>query len=929
MYKSTNSKLGYYTLSKLKTLLLFLTLTSGIISAQTKGSISGRVIDASNNEILIGANIIVMGTTTGTSSDLDGYYSIKGLEPGTYSIKFSFISYQTTIVENVKVEAGKDTKLNIHLKPTTTEINEVVVTAEALKSTEGAILNIQKNSLNIVDGLSAELISKNNSSDGTDVLKRMTGVTISEGKYAFVRGVGDRYNNTMLNGSNLPSTDPEKKSFTYDLFPASLIENVLTSKTFIPNKPADFTGGLVEINTIEFPSKFIFDISASSSYNTRTTFKNISKYSGGSKDFFGYDDGTRKLPSIIPDKKLDRTFSPAELQQFGLAFKNNWNTSSAKAPVNGSLKINLGNQLALGNDILGYIASLTYSSNYELKELEQASYTFEGPRYLYNSAVSSYNVMWGALLNLSYKTGRNHKISLKNVFNQTADDETTIYEGFHNYSSQYRKTTALRFISRSLQSTQLIGSHSLNMFSGFQVDWNINYSNSKRDEPDARRYIYARYIDDETEPMRLLLDQGLFTRYFGNLDDNNYGTTWDFSIKPFENPNLPSFKFGYTLDVKDRDFNARVFGFRNIPGGNFLYEDKIIQQSIDKIFAPENINPTFIEITEITQPTDSYKADQKINAGYVMMDFQPFENIKVVTGVRYEQSIQKLSSRSRTGEPININAKYNDLFPSLNITYQPSDIINIRFAVSRTLARPEFRELAPFTYFDFVTNELVQGNTELKRSLISNYDLRFEVYPAPRELFSVSLFYKKFLDPIEQVLRSSSSFDPIRSYENGKDARNYGVEFEARKSLGFINSFFENFSVIGNLSLIDSKIELEDRGFQLSKRALQGQADFILNLGLYYENIDAGLSSSLVYNKVGQRISRVGFGGLGDVIELPRDQVDFILSAKIYNGFSLKVAAKDLLAQDIKFIQKTPEGDKPSEIGKRGQTFSVGFSYNF
>lgn len=928
MYKSTNSSMGWIILPKIKNILAFLFLIAGLATAQSKGTISGKIIDSSNNDVLIGANIIVLGTTTGTSSDLDGFFTIKGLDPGIYSIKFSFISYQSVTVENVKVEAGQETKLNVQLKPATTEISEVVVTAEALKSTEGAILNIQKNSLNIIDGLSAELISKNNSSDGTDVLKRMTGVTISEGKYAFVRGVGDRYNNTMLNGSNLPSTDPEKKSFSYDLFPASLIENVLTSKTFIPDKPADFTGGLVEINTIEFPSKFIFDISASSSYNTRSTLRNVNTYSGGTRDFLGYDDGTRQLPSLIPGSRLDRTYSPADLQKYGQSFQNNWNTSTAKAPLNGSFKLNLGNQLSLGSGLLGYIASLTYSSSNDIKEMEQASYTFEGPRYQYNSVVNSYNVMWGALLNVSYKSGRDHKISFKNIYNQTADDETTIYEGFHNYSSQFRKTTALRFISRSLQSSQLLGSHNFNLLNGLVFDWNLNYAHSERDEPDARRYIYARYMDDETEPMRLLLDQGLFTRYFGNLNDNNYGANFNFSLKPFENPNLPSIKLGYTFDAKDRDFNARIFGFRNIPGGNFMEEDRIIQQSIDKIFAPENINPTFIEITEVTQPTDSYSAEQSIHAAYAMVDFQPFDNVKVVTGVRYENSVQKLDSKSRTGEPININAKYNDIFPSLNVTYQPSDKINLRFAVSRTLARPEFRELAPFTYFDFVTNELVQGNTNLKRSLISNYDLRFEFYPAPRELFSVSLFYKKFNDPIEQVLLSSSSFDPIRTYENGKDARNFGIEFELRKTLGFMGAVLDNFSLISNLSLIDSKIELEDRGFQLAERPLQGQADFILNLGLYYEEFDGSFSASLVFNKVGQRISRVGFGGLGDVIELPRDQVDFSLSARIFSSLSLKVAAKDLLAQDIRFIQKTPDGDKPSEIAKRGQTFSVGFTYN-
>ncbi|MBS3944362.1 MAG: TonB-dependent receptor [Melioribacter sp.] len=928
MYKSTNLQLGYYILSKLKTLLFLIVISTGIISAQSKGSISGRVMDASNNEVLIGANIIVVGTNTGTSSDLDGYYAIKGLEPGTYSIKFSFVSYQATTVQNVKVEAGKDTKLNIQLKPTSTEINEVVVTAEALKSTEGAILNIQKNSMNIVDGLSAELISKNNSSDGTDVLKRMTGVTISEGKYAFIRGVGDRYNNTMLNGANLPSTDPEKKSFAYDLFPASLIENVLTSKTFIPDKPADFTGGLVEINTIEFPSKFIFDISASSAFNTRSTFKNFSTYSGGSKDFIGFDDGTREIPSLIPAKRLDRTFSPSELQSYGLAFKNNWQTSFSKAPVNSSFKINLGNQLALGNDILGYIGSLTYSNSFELKELEQANYTYEGPRYQYQGTNSIASIAWGALFNLSYKSGRNHKISLKNVYNQNADDETTTYEGSYTSYLQHRKVTSLKYVSRSLYSTQLIGNHHFNLLNGINFEWNLSYAISKRDEPDARRYIYARDYFDENEPLRLLLDQSLFTRYFGNLTDNNYSAQFNFTIKPFENPNLPSFKLGYLLDKKDRAFNARIFGFRNIPGGNFLEEDKILQQSIDKIFAPQNINPTFIEITEITQPTDSYSAEQNINAAYLMMDFQPIDKIKIVTGLRYENSVQKLNSKSRTGEPIDVNAQYNDIFPSINITYQPSETINLRFAASRTLARPEFREIAPFTYFDFVSNELVMGNTKLKRSLISNYDIRFEFYPAPKELISISGFYKKFLDPIEQILISSSALEPIRSYENAMKANNYGVEFEIRKELEFISPLLNNFAVVGNLSLIKSKIELENRGFQISERPLQGQADFILNLGIYYEDYSGSLSASLIYNKVGERIAKVGFGGLGDVVELPRDQIDFSLSTKIYSGLSLKVAARDILAQDIKFIQKTPDGDKPSEIGKRGQTFSVGFSYS-
>lgn len=921
-----------YTNSSYKLLLVILIILSHSINlfgqVQTKGTISGKVTDKSTNEDLIGASVLIVGTTTGASTDLDGTFVLKSLESGKHQLRVSYISYQTLVVSNVVVTAGQNTVVNIQLEPATTELNEVVVSAEALKATEASVLSIQRNSLNIVDGQSAELISKNNSTDGADVLKRMTGVTISEGKYAYIRGVGDRYNNTMLNGSNLPSTDPEKRTFAYDMFPASLMENVLTSKTFIPDKPADFTGGLVEINTIEFPSKFIFDLNVSSSVNTNTTFKHFNSYNGGSNDFLGVDDGTRELPSLINSDKVNKTnYSSEQLQNIGLSFKNNWQTKSLNAPLNSSFRLNIGNQIRFDESVLGYIGSVTYSNSAENKNLEQASYTYEGPRFQYSGSNNTLNVNWGALVNISYKQGKDYKISLKNVYNNSSDDETTVYEGLYNYTQQTRKVTALRFVSRSLQSHQLIGEHHFDFLRSLKADWNLNYAKSERNEPDARRYIYARGMEDTDQPFRFLLDQSIGTRYFGNLDDQSYGANLNFKIKPFEAASMPAFKLGYTFGKKDREFTARIFGFRNIPGGNFLEEDKVLQQSVDQIFAPANINPTFIEIIEITQPTDSYNSDQTISAGYAMMDFQPISNIKVITGIRYENSKQNLFSKTRTGESVEVHTDYKDLFPSLNLTWEATESINFRLAYSRTIARPEFREIAPFTYFDFVQNELVIGNTNLKRSLITNYDARFEYYPAPKELFAVSAYYKKFTDPIEQVLLSSSSFEPIRSYENAKTARNYGVEFEARKSLEFISNSLSDFSFIGNLSWIDSKIELEDAGFQQSERSLQGQADFILNAGLYYEGFDNGFAASLTYNKVGEKISKVGFGGLGDVIEKPRDQIDISFSKKLFDVLSLKIAVRDLLAQDFKFVQRTPDGDKVSELSKKGQTISVSLSY--
>jgi len=900
-------------------------------SAQSRGSISGKIIDNSNNEELIGANVLIIGTNYGASSDIDGQFSIKLVPTGKYNIKISYISYQTVTVEGVEVKPSEDTKINILLDPASTELEEVVVTAEALKTTETSVLKIQKNSSNIVDGVSSELISKNNSTDGTDVLKRMSGVTITDGKYAFVRGVSDRYNNTLLNGANLPSTDPEKKSFSYDIFPANLIENLITAKTFSPDKPGDFSGGLIQINTIEFPSDFTLNVSASTGFNTLTSFKNYTGYSGGKTDFYGIDDGTRDYPSIINDSKVVKgNFTSDELNGISTAFKNNWSTTNSTAPVNGNIKLSVGDKYEVGENILGYVASVNYSSSLSNEEKERHFYDFSGLRYNFKGNSFSQNIMLGGMLNLSYKFAGTNKISLKNLFNQNADDETTIYTGDYRYADQYREITSLRYVSRSLLSNQLIGEHQFDFLRSTNIDWAVNYSRSTRNEPDARRYVYARSIENPTDPLRFQLDQSLATRYYGNLDDEDLSFATNFTIKPFEFSESPSFKFGLLYDTKDRNFEARSFGFRNIPGGNFQFEDSVLQQSVDQIFAPENINSTFIEVTEITKPSDGYNSNQKLAAGYFMFDANVFERIRIAAGVRYEYSNQLLNSETQTGTLINVSNFYRDWLPSLNLTYGLTNDINLRFAFSTTLSRPEFRELAPFSYFDFISNELVQGNPDLQRSLINNYDLRLELYPSAGELAAVSLFYKNFKNPIEEILLASSSNEPIRSFANVSVAKNYGVEFEIRKSLAFIASTFNHFSFVGNLSLISSSIIIDGNnnvGFQKSDRPLQGQADYIFNLGLYYDNYESGFSTALVYNKVGERIAKVGTSDLGDILEKPVDLIDINFSQKIFEKFSIKLSVKDLLNQDRKFIQQTANGDQVAELRRVGRNISLGFGY--
>ena len=914
------------------TFLILFSLFMPSVFAQT-GMISGKVTGKNGNEILTGANVIIEGTKLGATADLDGKYTIAKVPEGSYKLKVSFISYNSIVIENVSVKAGQTTKVDVTLEEASATMKEVVVTAEALQNTESSIVKEQKNSLEIVEGISGEMISKNGSSDGADVLKKMTGVTISDGKFAYIRGVGDRYNNTMLNGANLPSTEPEKKSFSYDIFPANLIESIITAKTFTPDKPADFTGGLVQIKTIEFPEKLFLNLSMSSSYNTFGTGKDAFTYNGGSR-WLGTDDGTRSLPSTVPGTRLSSA-DPVALQSIGRSFSNTWSLNTTSLPLNAGFNLSFGDKFSFhGNDLMGVIASLTYSNSNEAQQIERNNYTFDGPRYEYTGRNYKNSVMIGGLLNISYKLGLNNKFSIKNVFSQNSDDEVTNFVGAYYNNPDYRDQTSMRYVTRNLFSSQVIGEHFLDLLSGLKITWNANYAQSKRDEPDARRYIYSKPLG-ENEPLRFQLDQSLATRYYGNLIDINRGANIDFHFKPFENPNLPAIKTGFAYDLKNRDFSARSFGFKNKPGGNFMAKDSILQLSVDKIFDPANFGPNFIEITEVTKPSDSYNSNQSIIASYFAVDFA-YENVfKLVTGVRYEYSRQELASKTLTGEEAKTAPEYHDFLPAVNFTYHPTEQINVRLAYSKTLARPEFREIAPFSYYDFLENEIVQGNLNLKRTLVNNYDIRFEYYPVrAADLIALGFFYKNFTDPIEQVFLPSSSFEPIRSFKNAQKANNYGIELELRKSLDFIHHALFGLAFVGNASYIKSEVEFDNQNqtgttYQETTRPMQGQAEYVLNAGLYYENYEGGFSASLIYNKVGQKILKVGFGGLGDVVEMPRDQVDFTVSQNITNDLSLKFAAKDILAQDYISVQKAPGGDKTALRIKRGADLSLGFSYKF
>ncbi len=932
MHFQLSSKVKKDLLKKITVLLSLIELGGSQLTAQPKGSISGKVTDKSNGEALISATVQLVGTNRGALTDLDGVYVVKDLSPGKYTVRFTFISYQNVVVENAIVEAGKDTKISVSLLPVATQMNEMVVSADVLKSTEAAIVTLQKNSSSIVDGVSAELIKKNNSSNGSDILKRMSGITMFEGRYAYIRGVSDRYNLTLLNGASLPSTDPEKKSVSYDLFPSSLIENIVTRKSSTPDNPADFSGGLVEINTVEFPSQFFMEFGTGASYNTVSTLKTSLTSNSGKYDYLGFDDGTRDLPSSIPSTHVNSTLGQQKIQELGRSFNNDWNVKSGKIPFNSNFKFSAGNSFDVGENNLGFIGSLTYSNNSEVRSYTRNYYNYDGVWYDYHGSDYQNNILWGALFNVSYKFAGKNKISFKNIYNQNTDNNVIATKGNHYYVPEYRDATTIQFLQRSLYSAQLVGEHLLGFFNNSLLNWNINFANSKRKEPDTRKYLYSRDIDSSDSALRFAMNQATDTRFFSNLNDKTLGFSGDLLIKIFDNPSLPNLKVGYSYNNKDRNYDPRTFGFDfNQRKTSIAVRDSIFKLPVEDIFQPENINPDFIYLVEVSNPPDKYSAGEKIQSTYAMFNTTLYDKLKLTGGIRYEYSQTSLSyidpqNYSRT---LNVGNSYNDILPSLNFTYILNDEINIRGAYGRTLTRPELRELAVSGYYDFLTDDYVFGNPDLKRTLIDNYDLRFEIYPAANEIFSVNFFYKRFDKPIEVIGINTSN--KARSWKNADFAKSYGVELELRKNLSIISESLKPFSLIGNLSFIKSEVDLGNAAVGqaelVQKRPLQGQADFVLNAGLYYDNYLIGLSANVNYNVIGKKIVEVGVDQTGDILSQPRHQIDFNFSKILLSNFTLKVAVKDLLAQDEVTIQQTRFGDKTADRIKRGRIFSIGVSY--
>ena len=889
-------------------ILLLLTLSSNTINEvfsqqKASGKISGKVVDQESGEVVIGANVVVEGTMRGAATDIEGKYLIANVEPGTYTLVISAVSYSKRRIAEVRVEEGKQTDLDVALNPEAVQGEEVVIEAKVQLSYESAMLAKQKKAGMISDAVSAEQMKRTPDATSSDALKRLTGISIVDNKFVFVRGVTDRYNQTMLNGTSVTSTDADKKSFSFDMVPANLLENTVVIKSATPDLPGDFTGGLVQLNTLDFPETSVLRVSVASAYNSITTSQEVLSSMGGKTDWLGVDDGSRSFQENGSNNMALVRLLP-----------NNWAPRSFRAPTNLSVSLSYGGAIENidgSNGQLGFITAGSYRSSFQKNE-----------KLINDVALGRYNtgtkdefsVLLSALANVSYKFGGTNKVSFKNSYSQTAEDHVSRFRSEDLNTSLENMYTIVNWNQRSLYSGQLTGEHTLTMLGNVSLDWRASLSTSKKEVPDRKEVTFYRLLGNTNDKFEAATNQ----RSWSTLNDRNTTAGLDVTI-PLDHFKL---KTGILTESKKTNYQIRYFNVRADYSGGASSD--LTTLPLERIYSADNFGSGKFLFDESSKASDTYDASQTLVAGFVMADvpFEMFrEKFRFVGGARLEHSNQ-LVDVPRTlvpGGPVETaGLKNSDFLPSANLTYAVNDFTNLRFAYSNSVNRPEFRELSPTGFYDFIKYELVAGNPNLRRSLAKNYDVRVELFPGIGELIAVSYFKKEIADAIEERLVQTAT--RTRSWFNSDFALNSGWEFEVRKSLSFLGGYFGNFSVTGNYTLIRSTVEFvqttgnsEATTSTISHRPMQGQSPYMVNVSLLFVEPTLGTSINILYNKLGRRLDAVGFLA-SDIYEEPRDQVDLSLSQPMWTGLEAKLTVKNLdnrqriLTRDDILFERTTTG---------------------
>ena len=922
----------------------------------SQGIIRGKIIDAETGEELIGATAMIQGTTLGSASDLDGNYSILNVQPGTYTVVCQYISYQPQTFEKVEVKDGEVTIINIQLKTVSLGLDEVVISAKMEQRTEAALMTVQKKSANVIDGISAQQMSRNGDSDAAGALRRVTGINVEDGKYVYVRGLGDRYSKTTLNGADLPGLDPNRNTVQMDIFPSNLIDNIIVYKTFSPELPADFTGGLINIVTKDFPEEYTVNFDLKFGYNTQASFNSyFLGYKGSSTDFLGYGNSFRSLPSDATNIPVYPSNRP-QLTNITESFNKIMGPEATPSLMNMSLAFSIGNQTNVGKKQhqLGYLVGMSYKTTEDfyqngekgLYKLGGSSSTTLTKLHQYNDNQGVKGVLWGVVGNASYKFSNNNKISVNLFKNQSGETSARYMYGqkpSDDLGDLVIQTRKLQWLQRSLNSGQIDGAHFIEKLSNMKIEWLGSVTASKQDEPDMRFFTNSYYPNLEA-PYNYAIEPSIYqvpSRFYRYLSEMNYFFKTDFTIDAGKSAQVPKIKFGGLYSYKDRDFDETRINYQ------FQFSPNTYNGSVSDFVANNMIGTNFSGYNPTTGanfglytqgvPADdlknSYTANQTIGAAYVMADALLGKKFRVSGGVRYEYTKIYSSSKDTTLAVGKLNN--NDILPAVNLTWMLTEKMNLRFDYSRTLARPTFRELAPYASEDFAGGEVYIGNANLKRTLIDNFDFRWENYFKSGEVITVGAFMKFFSDPIETVDNPAAQ-NPELTWQNVEQANLYGAEVDFRKDLGFIRPL-KNFKLGLNLTYIYSEVNIDSAELVAIRatdseakdtRPMFGQSPYIINAYLLYNNPEIGLDVNLAYNVSGPKIIINVKGGTPDVMAQPYNFLNLTASKRIGEKFQILFNTKNILNGNYKETYTYRGTEYIYREFKAGVVFEAGFKYN-
>ncbi len=924
----------------MKPLLLIATFLLSISAAfAQKGKIEGKITDSKTGTPLAGVTVLIKETGKGIATNLDGNFVLNA-EPGKkYTLIISSTNYLSKEVNEVETGADGIAHIDITLDSKSKTGEEVIVKASsAKKESVNAMISFQRTTNTVASVISSEAIRRSPDRNTGEVLKRLPGTSIQEGKFLVVRGLADRYNQAMLNGILLTSTEPDRKTFSFDIIPSNMVDNIVVNKAFVPEYPGEWAGGLIQVNTKDIPTKNFFSIQLSSGFNTQTIGKDFYEDKGGKTDWLGIDDGTRNLPTGYTTKSRFDTMSFASKTALGKSMRNAWSPSKIAAPFNAGVEINGGFKTKVFGKTLGAILGITYRKSNSTQDIVNRHNNFDDGRTFKNTDIDFndtrylQNTALGALASVSLELNNLNKISLKSIINVNTANSTISRTGIDDTRTEDIRASEFSFKQNTFFTTQLTGQHGL--LKNLKLDWKGAFTILDGYNPDQRRLQYSK-DKGSTNPYRAILSnntsQASGSRIYQMLNDYIYTAGGDLT---YTLKNKQTIKGGYMLQIRDRLFDANLFA-NYLPVDN----DAIKLLPADKIFAPENFGngtDNKIAFDAIKGSTFRYMANTILNAGYIQFDNELFKKIRVVWGLRVENFDQLVGSVKKW-DPRHTYSKVTDFLPGLNATYKLNTKTNIRFSASQTVIRPELRELSALNLYDFELNASVTGNPALKRTKITNLDLRYELYKKPGEVFSAGVFYKYFNDPIEQIFNEGSGGASTFNFQNADKAYSTGLEIEFRKNLEFITPKLKNLTFQSNVALIKSKVT--DTAFKID-RTLQGQSKYVVNLGMLYDLPKYGLNATLLFNVIGERIFLVGDKAQGssspDVYEAPRPLLDFQLAKKILKGKSeIKMNISDILNKKQYFYQNANSSnafqkntDAYRFTRRFGTTFNFSINYN-